>query len=201
MSLLLPLLLACATTGGSSNLVEQLDREIIALRKRNEALHAQLQSCSEGELDTEIYAELTQVFSGSEVQVSRAGARTVVVIPGELLFAPGSTSVREESAMVLDLLAVALRIHADTQVQVIGHTDDDPLTGTLRRKYGDNWGLSTARAHAFMLKLVDDFGVEADRFTIAGRGPSEPVVSNDTPEGRARNRRIVVVVGPAEQLR
>jgi len=184
-----------------SDLVHQLDREIIALREKNQVLLDQLASCSEGELDTELYAQLNQVFSGTEVQVSRQGSRSIVTIPGELLFAPGSTEVREESAMVTDLLATALKLNPEMQIWIIGYTDDDALSGTLRRRYGDNWGLSTARAGAFKDVLAGRFGVAQDRFTIAGRGASHPVASNDTPEGRAQNRRIVVVIGPPEDYR
>ena len=103
--------------------------------------------------------------------------------------------------MVSDLLATALKLHADSQVWIVGHTDDDALGGTLKRRFGDNWGLSTARAQAFMRVLVDRFGVDERRFTVSGRGPSHPIATNDTPEGRARNRRLVVVVGPPEDYR
>lgn len=197
--LALALLAGCVKPGGS-DLVGQLDREIIALRARNQLLEDQLQSCSEGELDTEIYAELTQVFTGSEVTVAREGARAIVVIPGSLLFSPGSTTVREEALMILDLFSVALRLHKEMHVWIIGHTDDEPLTGTLKRRFGDNWGLSTARARSFMGTLVDDFGIESSRFTIAGQGQTQPIATNDTPEGRARNRRIVLVIGPKRAL-
>lgn len=193
------LLTGCPKPGGEG-LVGQLDREVIALRQRNDALKQQLESCSEGELDTEIYAELTQVFSGSEVSVSREGARATVVIPGELLFSAGSTEIREEALMILDLFSVALKLHDEMHVWVIGHTDDDPLSGALKRRYGDNWGLSLERARAFKDKLVDAFGVDQARFTIAGQGDTQPLVPNDTPEGRARNRRIVLVIGPARAL-
>lgn len=194
------LLLGCAHTG-ETDLVQQLDREVIALRKKNQVLEEQLQACGQGELQTALYAELVQVFSGTEVSVQREGARAVVVIPGELLFAPGSTEVRQESAMVSDLLATALNLHPQTQVWIVGHTDDDPLSGTLKRRFGDNWGLAAARAQAFMRLLVDRYGVAEARFSISGRGPAQPIATNDTPEGRALNRRIVVVVGPPEDFR
>jgi len=184
-----------------SDLVTQLDREVIALHKKNQMLENQLQSCSEGDLNTELYAQLNQVFSGTEITVEREGSRAVVVIPGELVFSPGSTKVRDEATMVTDLLATALTLHQDTHIWVIGHTDDDALVGTLRRRYGDNWGLSTARASAFMHLLVDKFGIAASRFTIAGQGETRPVATNDTPEGRVRNRRLVVVIGPPEDYR
>lgn len=201
MSLLAALLVFGCHKPGGSDLVTQLDREVIALHKKNQVLEDRLESCSAGQLDTELYAQLTQVFSGTEVVVEREGSRAVVVIPGELLFSPGSTTVREEATMVTDLLATALGLHPDAQVWVIGHTDDDALGGNLRRRYGDNWGLSTARASAFMRVMVDQFEIDDRRFTIAGRGDSSPVATNDTPEGRARNRRLVVVIGPPENFR
>lgn len=195
------LLLAGCPRAGETGLVQQLDREVIALRKKNELLEEQLQACGQGELETALYAQLVQVFSGTEVAVHREGARAAVVIPGELLFAPGSTEVRDEATMVSDLLATALNLHPQAQVWIVGHTDDDPLSGSLKRRFGDNWGLAAARAQAFMRVLVDRFGVAEGRFTISGRGPVHPVATNDTPEGRALNRRLVVVVGPPEDYR
>ena len=177
-------------------LIYQLDREVIALKLRNDQLRAQLENCGEQERDNPVYTELLQVFADSEVSLSREGALTEVVIPGALLFASGSTEIRSEATMVLDLLSVALSLHTDTHIWVTGHTDDRPLSGSLRRQYGSNWELSVHRAAAFMHTMVDDFGIDADRFTIAGRGPSEPIASNDTPGGRQRNRRLTVVIGP-----
>ena len=177
-------------------LIYQLDREVIALKLRNDQLREQVERCSDGTRDNPIYTELLQVFSSSEVAVEREGAQTVVVIPGGLLFSSGSITIRDEATMVLDLLSVALKLHTDAKVRVIGHTDDRPLAGSLRRRYGTNWELSVFRAAALMRAMVEDFDVEEDRFTIAGRGASEPIASNDTPEGRERNRRLVVIIGP-----
>ncbi len=176
--------------------IHQLDREIIALKLRNRQLAEALEDCGEEPTSNPIYTELLQVFSGSEVMVQREGAQTIVVIPGALLFSSGSTAIRSEATMVLDLLSVALRLHAEERVRVIGHTDDQALSGSLKRQYGSNWELSMFRAAAFMRVMVDDFGIEEARFTVAGRGPSQPIASNDTPEGRERNRRLVVIIGP-----
>lgn len=176
-------------------LIYQLDREVIALKLRNDQLREQAERCDDPQ-GNPIYTELLQVFSGSEVSVERDGAQTVVIIPGALLYSSGSTTIRAEATMVLDLLSVALNLHADAKVRVIGHTDDRPLVGALRRRYGTNWELSVFRAAALMRAMVGDFGVQEDRFTIAGRGSSQPIASNDTPEGRERNRRLVVIIGP-----
>lgn len=177
-------------------LIYQLDREVIALKLRNEQLRARAENCGESEGGNPIHTELLQVFASSEVSLTRQGALTVVIIPGALLFSSGSTTIRREATMVLDLLSVALSLHTDAHIWVTGHTDDRPLSGSLKRQYGTNWELSMFRSAAFMRAMVSDFGIEEGRFTIAGRGPAEPISTNDTPEGRERNRRLTVVIGP-----
>ncbi|MDP6933231.1 MAG: OmpA family protein [Myxococcota bacterium] len=205
-SCLLPLLVSslaiqpgCVPKSGSATLIEQLDREVIALREHNELLYQRAETCSDpNSLPPAIFTELRSVFSGSEVVVERDGMRTMVIVPGSMLFAPGSTQVRREATMVLDLLSTGLNLHPDAQIWIIGHTDSSPVSGSLKRRFPSNWELSSARASSFMRSLVDSYGVAQERFTVGGRGAVEPVVSNDTPEGRAKNRRIVVIVGPKE---
>ncbi len=195
------LLAGCLHPAADADLVHQLDREVLALRERNRLLEEQAADCGQGGPPPPIYPELVQVFRDTEVRVAREGQRVAVTIPGGLLFAPGGTTVREEAGMVLDLLATALQLHPDQHVWVVGHTDGEPLSGSLRRRYGTNWELSAARAAAFMHALVEEHGIAEDRFTIAGLGATRPVADNDTPEGRAQNRRIVVVIGPPEDWR
>lgn len=198
--MILALLLACATLS-ESELVSQLDREVIGLQRKNRLLEERLEVCDQGETSAALLAQLSQVMSGTEVRVESDGPRVVVIVPGELLFASGSTEVREEAMMFADLLATAMQLHPELHAWVVAHTDDDALSGTMKKRYGDNWGLSSARALAFMQVLVGRFSVDERRFTIAGRGPSQPIATNDTPEGRALNRRVVVVLGPAESFR
>ena len=199
MGLILLALIGCAWVRFDEQqqaLVYQLDREIIALKLRNDQLREQVERCAQDPSSNPIYTELFQVFSDSEVLVERDGAQTVVTIPGALLFSSGSTTIRAEAAMVLDPLSTALSLHTDATVRVIGHTDDRPLAGSLRRRYGTNWELSVFRAAALMRIMVDEFGLQEERFIISGRGASQPIATNDTPEGRERNRRLVVVIGP-----
>ncbi|MFT5684876.1 MAG: flagellar motor protein MotB [Myxococcota bacterium] len=199
MGVILLSMLGCATINGEArqqDLIYQLDREVIALKLRNKQLQVALEGCGDTQERNPIHAELLQVFAGSEVIVSRSGAQTIVVIPGAFLFSSGSTTIRSEATMVLDLLSVALNLHTDAQIRVIGHTDDRPLSGSLKRQYGSNWELSVFRASSFMHTMAADFGIDMARFTIAGRGPSQPIATNDTPEGRERNRRLIVIIGP-----
>jgi flagellar motor protein MotB len=184
----------------TTDLEEQLDREVRALQIRTRSLEAQVASCATEGAASTIYAELIQVYSGTEVQVEREQGRAVVVIPGDVIFTPSSESLREEAAMVLDLLGTALQLHPDLGVWVIGHSDDN-LTPAAKKKYGDTMAFSLARARTFADALADRFGVDPKRMTIAGRGDLDPIADNDTPQGRAQNRRLVVVVGTAEKYR
>lgn len=191
------LLGGCVPATYDRDLVTQLDREILALKQRTEVLQDQVKNCADagGEAGP-IYTELVQVFSGTEVKVLRSGVRTVVVVPSDQLFSPGETVVRDEAMMVPDMLATALGLHPELSVQVVAHTDNVELSGADKRRYLSLWGLSMAQATGFMVALVQ-LGVDESRFTISGRGGQEPVAESDTPEGRAQNRRIVVIIGPS----
>ena len=186
---------ACVPSAYDRDLVTQLDREILALKDRNDTLSERLDNCDAEGHPGEIYPQLVQVFSGTEVEVSHVGVRAVLVIPSEVLFSSGSVQVREEATMVVDLLATALGLHEDRHVWIISHTDSPTLSSSMRRRYGSHWGLTTAMSASFMSSLVD-MGVAETRFTIAGQGASSPRKSSDTPEGAGRNRRVVVVIGP-----
>lgn len=194
------LLFACATWR-EPELVQQLDREVIALKRRNRLLEERLAACDPGEEMVGLLAQLTQVLAQTEARVERDGPRVAVTLPASLLFDSSGLEVREEASMVLDLLATALQLHPEAQVWIVGHTDDSLLTGALKKRHEDNWGLSLARAQSVQRVLVQRFGLDERRFTISGRGASQPIATNDTPEGRERNRRVEVVIGPPERYR
>jgi len=196
------LLSGCIPSPYDQPLVEQLDREVLALQERNRMCKEQLVTCSQDGTPHVFYSEMVEVFSGTEVKVERSGPNTVLVVPGGMLFSSGRTTIRQEAMMVLDLLSIGLHLHSDLHVWVIGHTDDSPLSSSsMRRKYGTNWELSAHRAASVMHVMVKEFDLPAERFTIGGRGPVQPIVANDTTEGRALNRRLVIVVGPPDEWR
>ena len=106
----------------------------------------------------------------------------------ELTFAPASAQLPGRSIPMLDGLAVVMKAHPEARLMVEGHTDDSgPPAGNVQ--------LSKARADAVKSALVGR-GVDADRIETAGVGPDRPVASNDTPEGRAMNRRTEVALIP-----
>lgn len=180
------------------DLISQLDREIIALGQENARLREQLRTCDTGGEPPPIYLELRQVFGGMEIGVSHEGQDVRVRLPGGLLFSPGATELRTESEFAMDLLSTALNIHADLRITVTAHTDDQPPSGRLKRRFPTNWELSLARAAAVGRDLIEGWGLSPHRFTFAGRAEWDPIADNDTPEGREANRRVDVLIQPPE---
>lgn len=196
---LLAAMLPYAVRAGASpdrELIGQLDREVIALKQKLRYLEERLAGSAPGGEVGSLYPELVQVYSGGPVKVDRAGGATRVSLPGDILFSSGSVLLREEATFALDLLATALKLHMDVNVLMVGHTDTDAPAGLFKKMYATNWELSYARALAVTRALAEDHGVPYTHFTVAGRADLDPLTGNDTPEGRATNRRVVAHLSP-----
>jgi chemotaxis protein MotB len=131
-------------------------------------------------------------FNSNELQVFVKNGRVYVSLQENLLFPSGSAVVNPKGKQALGTLAQVLNSNPDINVVVEGHTDSIPIRG----KYEDNWALSTARATAIVRLLTDVNKVDPTRVTASGRSKYEPVDSNDTPEGRQRNRRTEIILAP-----
>ncbi len=125
----------------------------------------------------------------SAFEVVRKDDSFIITMPGASLFESGDDSLKPDVVPTLKGIAARVAEH-DLSVRIEGHTDDRPIS-TLRFK--SNWELSAARAVS-VLRLFREEGIAADRLAAAGRGEFLPVESNETPEGRAANRRVVVVI-------
>jgi chemotaxis protein MotB len=114
----------------------------------------------------------------------------VSIVSDDVLFAPGSADLGGSGQAVLDAVARAL-VELPNQVAIEGHTDDTPIaTG----RFPSNWELSTARAATVLRYLTERRGVPARRLVAGGYGDQRPLDTNDTPAGRARNRRVDIAV-------
>lgn len=131
-------------------------------------------------------------FSSNELQVFTKNGKVYVSLQESLLFPSGSAVVNPKGKDALGTLAQVLNINPDINVVVEGHTDSIPIRG----KYEDNWALSVARATAIVRVLTDTYHVDPTRVTASGRSKYEPVDTNDTPEGRQRNRRTEIILAP-----
>jgi chemotaxis protein MotB len=179
-----------ADASGVANMTKnQLEAEQKRLLDMRKLLEEQRQSV-EG-LRKKMADALTG-FNSNELQVFVKNGRVYVSLQENLLFPSGSAVVNPKGKQALGTLAQVLNSNPDINVVVEGHTDSIPIRG----KYEDNWALSTARATAIVRLLTDVNKVDPTRVTASGRSKYEPVDSNDTPEGRQRNRRTEIILAP-----
>jgi chemotaxis protein MotB len=131
-------------------------------------------------------------FNSNELQVFVKNGRVYVSLQESLLFPSGSAVVNPKGKEALGTLSQVLNVNPDINIVVEGHTDSIPIHG----KFEDNWALSTARATAIARILIDNYNVDPTRITASGRSKFEPVDTNETPEGRQRNRRTEIILAP-----
>lgn len=132
-------------------------------------------------------------FEKLDVKVEYRNGKVYVILPEKLLFKSGSTSVDPKGQEALVELAKALNKKADVQVAVEGHTDNVPMNGESIK---DNWDLSVLRATSIAKIMINEGKLSAKRISANGRGETIPVATNDTPEGRAKNRRTEIILTP-----
>lgn len=182
--------------GADKGLVGQLEKEVMACREMSKLYKERAETCSDTAKVDVIYTELAQVLSGDEnVTLAHKGPVTTLTLPDSHLFGSDNFSIRQEAKMTLDMMATALNLHPMHTILVEGHTADLP-TAALQKRWPTIWDQSYFRARQVMDVLVDDYKVDRERFTIAGRAGNLPIDSNDTPVGSQRNRRVVVHVYP-----
>lgn len=137
----------------------------------------------------DLLTALAPLASQGKVKVTQGARGITVEINASVLFAPGDAKLSAASAEALAAVAQVLKddLHA---IQVEGHTDNVPIRNAL---YPSNWELSSVRASS-VVRLFIDNGVAPIRLTAIGHGANRPVESNDTPEGRLRNRRVQLMI-------
>lgn len=115
----------------------------------------------------------------------------VISIPQAILFPSGTDSVSPEALPAIERIADVLRAMPDNNVRLIGYADTVPIRN---RRFGSNWALSMARSQKILELLSGRYGIPEPRLSIASYGPYHPAASNDTPDGRAANRRVEIVI-------
>lgn len=145
----------------------------------------------------DLETKMKEEISKGDVRLSQAGGRIKVDLVDRILFDVGEASVTERGAEVLSRVGAVLAAVEDKKIQVSGHTDDLPISERLVDRYPTNWELAAARASNVVRFLEEKAKVPGRRLVAAAYGPWEPISSNKTASGRARNRRIEIVLTPA----
>lgn len=136
-------------------------------------------------LETEVEAD--------QAEITQLKDRLKVTLVNELLFPTGGWKLDPQGQAVLDKIVPALQQAKDKWIEVEGHTDNTPIGDKLKYRFSSNWELSTARAME-VIEYLQHKGIDPDRLSAHGFGEYQPVASNDTPEGRKKNRRTDIVL-------
>ena len=132
-------------------------------------------------------------FNSDELSVEVKNGKVYVSMTDKLLFKSGSAAVEAKGKEALKLLAEVLDKNPDIDILIEGHTDNVPIKTAV---YRDNWDLSVARATSIVRILTDDYKIVPTRLTASGKGEFSPRATNETPEGRALNRRTEIILSP-----
>ena len=140
----------------------------------------------------ELAKRLADTFESGQLSVKVRDGKMVIEMSDDILFNSGRARVNDSGKKVLSQLAEVLQDIGDREFLVAGHTDDVPL-GSGR--FEDNWELSTARA-SNVVRFLSEKGVNPDSLAAAGYSKFDPIASNEKKEGRAKNRRIEIILMP-----
>ncbi|WP_309641229.1 OmpA family protein [Flavobacterium sp.] len=133
-------------------------------------------------------------FEGKGLTVQQKNGKVYVSMENKLLFSSGSWAVGSEGRRAVVEVGKVLAANPDISVLIEGHTDDDAYGGT--GPIADNWDLSTKRATVIVNILGENKSINRQNLTAAGRSEYAPLASNSTAEGKAKNRRIEIILTP-----
>jgi len=148
------------------------------------------------------YQELTRRLEGeiqvNQVEVKQRKDRMAVSMMNLILFPEGGWEVHEKGKAILDRMIPVFKDLKEKRIEVQGFTDNVLIGPALRKRFPTNWELSAARA-SDVVRYLQQKGIDPKLLKACGFSEYQPVASNDTPEGRARNRRVEIVIVPADQ--
>ncbi|MDP1645973.1 MAG: flagellar motor protein MotD [Thiobacillus sp.] len=172
--------------------VPQLTMEALPAEVRQRTLKQQ-QAIEEQAHMTEVASNLLDVMAPlvkeGKVRVTQSRRGVSIEINANVLFEPGRAELEPQSLAVLRAVAERLR-NEPFNLEITGHTDVTPIRNSV---FASNWELSAVRATS-VVRLLADSGIAPARLFAIGREASKPIAANETAEGRARNRRVELMI-------
>ena len=166
----------------------QKHKSVIVLQEKVLRLLDDTKKTIESSLKNEIVAK--------DIEVIETGSQVKMILVDKILFEAGSVDISEQGKALLQIIAKSIKDSKSQNVVVEGHTDDQPLSGRLRKRFPSNWELSAARA-AVVVRFLQHTG-ELSPKTLSVKAYSfyRPLASNQSKDGRRQNRRIEIILIP-----
>ena len=170
----------------SNRKVVRLERDVAAGEQRAAELQAELERA------------LADYQARAQVWLEQQKGKTAITVSDAVLFASGSTDFTREGRDIIDRVTSVAKEHPDVDVQIEGHTDDTPIGPNLKDRFPSNWELSASRACSVLRYMYWKHQIAPERLVASAYGPYRPVAPNDTDDGRSKNRRVVILIGPRD---
>jgi chemotaxis protein MotB len=170
------------------------ERDRLALEKENREKELRAAQDTYGELIDKMRSEISR----GEVTISELQGKLTVNLVEKILFDSGSAEIKSSGKEVLSKVGTILNDVKDKEIRVEGYSDNLPISPRLQSIYPSNWELSSARAISVVQFLRNTLNIPGERLSASGFAEFRPIADNSTPEGRAQNRRIQIILAPLE---
>lgn len=180
-----------AKSGELSKNIADLEKENADLKKSKEEVQEKSKTYSD------MLDKMKKEVAQGEVTITELKGKLTVNMVDAILFSSGESEVKPEGLEVLQKVIDVLKGVKDKAIRVEGHTDNIRIHGALAKRFPTNWELSAARA-INVTRYLQKQGIDPALLSVAAFGEYKPVASNDTKEGRAKNRRIEIILVPKD---
>jgi chemotaxis protein MotB len=184
---------------------EDLSQAVANLEAGSDRLKANLSQITKKTQEVEkasntyqnLLKEMKSEIAQGQVTIKELKGKLTMDVVDKILFASGEAKVKKEGIEVLSRVVEILKTVKDKNIRIEGHTDNVQITSKLAKTYPTNWELSAARA-INVSKYLQEQGIDPTILSATAFGEYQPVADNATPEGRAKNRRIAIILLPKD---
>jgi chemotaxis protein MotB len=173
----------------ANSLLAEQERRLASLEQERELEKAALEKTYDN-----LISELKREIERGQIQVKQVQDRLQVSIAEQLFFETGKAEIKPAGQAVLRRIGPILKKIPEKNIRVEGHTDTVPIGPSLRPQYPTNWELGAARAVNVARFLIKESGIDPLRLSAVSYGQYRPIATNSTEQGRAKNRRIEIVL-------
>jgi len=178
--------------------VADLDAENTKLQAENASLaKAREEQVQKSSTDESMLEKMKSEISQGQVAISELKGKLTVTMVDSILFDSGKAEVKRGGIEILGKIVSILKDVSDKSIRIEGHTDTMQISRPPAQRYPTNWELSAARA-VNVARFLQDQGIDPANLSAAAYGEWKPVATNDTAEGKAKNRRIEIILVPKE---
>lgn len=186
----------CVSTGKYEKMEAGKNQEIATLKQQVAASEKEKADLAESKRQSQaqydaLVRRLSAEVQRGQLQVRRYKNMLTVDAADQIFFDSGRATLKPSGKEILNKLGDALKSYNNKIIRIVGYTDNVPVAKSIQKMYPSNWELSVARATS-VVRYLQQAGVPPERMIASGRGEYAPVVPNDTPEDRQKNRRIEI---------